>query len=131
VTAPTAEEFKRWLLEELRRSVEWRSGVSLTVEALAAAEIPELVVRYVGDGPPPEVESIGFGVQLTAHRMTRDEAEERLRSAQTSIGNALGGAVILPGNAEYEGIGQLTELAEDADRKVFSASFPIYLGVET
>ncbi|HEX6680056.1 MAG TPA: hypothetical protein VF063_05370 [Gaiellaceae bacterium] len=132
MTAPTAEEFKSWLLEALRENKDSRSGVSLSIEDLAASDIPAITVCYVGHGPPPpETTSIGFTVHVTAHRMTRNEAGERLRSVLTSSTKALSGAMILPGNAEYEGVGQLSEITEDAGRKVFTASFHVYLGVET
>lgn len=127
MTTVTAHEFRTWLLEELRQAGERRSGVSFTVEALAVADVPQLAVLFVGDGPPPpETESIG----LAAHRMSRNEASERLRNLHQQIGSMLGRALVLPGAAEYEGTGHLSELTSDADSAVFAASFPVYLGVE-
>ena len=131
LTAPTADELKSWLSEGLRQSDDWRSGISINVVKLAPSEVPELAVRYVGDGSaPPKTETIGFTVRLTAHRMSRGDAVERLRDAYARIASTLDNAMILPAAAEYEGVGELAKVNEDADRNVFSASFAVYLGVE-
>jgi hypothetical protein len=130
VMVPTAGEFKAWLPDALRQQGEGRAGLSLRAEALAPADVPARTVRYWGDGPaPPETATIGFKAEVSAHRMTRQEAEGALRGARANIERALSHAM-LPGGAEYEGSGQACDLVEDADGRVFSLSFPVYLGID-
>ena len=93
--------------------------------------MPKIDVRYVGDEPPPpQTESFGYSIEISAHRMTREEANQALLQAQKAIELALSEELVFRGE-EYEGAGAASALTEEAHRQRFSLSFPVYVGVET
>ena len=128
---PTGDELRRWFVEILTGRGESLRGVSVHVEQLGPDEAPDVVVEYTGDPPaPPEMQTVVFKVELVARRMTEDEAAERLPSVREAITLALGEHHVLPGAAEYEGIGEVSEVQKDPVRRVVLHEFRVYLGFE-
>ncbi len=127
--APTADEFRFWLIDVLR-SREQLAGLTLHVVPLAPDEIDQIPIRPWGSSQPfAASETIGFRVRLCAHRVERSEAEERLDRCRRAIDSALGEEIPLPGGAEFEGTGEPSELDEDPDQRTFAISFSTFLGV--
>ena len=94
-------------------------------------EVPQMEVRWVGDGPGvPPFQSIGLRLRFAMHRSTRELTERAIPHVRQSLQDALAPpSFILKGRADLELVGRESELEEERERRLFSWSVPVILEV--